>query len=102
MKISVKKNISDISSLKLQVADLEQRNQTLETQLTKIDLMSRKNNLLLHGLAETNLNENTKVLVRHFFENALKLHNAEEITLVAVFRIGKPPHPTTWLKCMSP
>ena len=93
-EVECKKNSSEIIQLKVNISKLEEQNQDLQKQITRLDLQDRKNNLLI---PETCPNENTEGTAQRFLKDNLKISNPEGVSYEVVYRIGKPPHliPTT-------
>ena len=89
-KKQCKENTLEIVNLKLDIANLENSNKKLKEQVAQIELENRKKNLIIQGLAETGLNEDTVEQLHDFLRN--KLHITADTKISGVYRLGKPPH----------
>jgi DNA repair exonuclease SbcCD ATPase subunit len=69
------------------IEKLELKNITLESKANDLEARSMRENLLFHGIAETN-GENCETLVKSFITDTLNIK--EQITLDRAHRIGKP------------
>ena len=65
-----------IKSLEKKVAHLEKENKRLDSELDTNQMYSRRNNLIIHGIAETR-DENTDALVINFLKSELNLSLTE-------------------------
>ena len=72
-------NSNEIENLQKRVVDLELENKLLHNQVNKLENYSRKENLIIKGLAETGPNENTLEVVISFFNHNLKMNDAEKL-----------------------
>ena len=85
-------NSAEIERLQKKVTELEHKNQTLESQITKLEDYSRNHNLIIKGLPETRPKENIEHIVRDFFAKTLKVSNVGSMRFSCIHRLGRPPH----------
>ena len=87
-----KKCHSDVERMKLQMVETQDINKNLENRVIQLELVNRKQNLIIHNIPETGATENTSELIKDFLHDNLKLSNTDPIVPETVFRMGKPPH----------
>ena len=90
-KANCEENTKEIVKLQHRVSELEKKNCLLEDNLSRLEDYSRRNNLIVKGIAETGPNEDCRELLGDFLSNALNIPHSQ-IAVTNVHRLGKPPH----------
>ena len=85
-------NSKSIDNLQKRVKELEWKNGQLQNWVNKFEDYSRKDNLIIKGIAETGPNENASEVAVDFFKDNLKVPEAHKIGINNAHRLGKPPH----------
>ena len=93
-KVKCEENSKEIETLQRRLREAEQKNEELQDQVNKLEDYSRKDNLIIKGIAETGPNENAHDLVVKFFKDSLMLSDPKSVVINNVHRLGKPPHLT--------
>ena len=74
--------------------ELQNKYKQLHERLISFESQSRRDNLLIDGIAESGQKESPADclrLVKNFFDKKLKLQNVEDIRIVRCHRLGHPP-----------
>lgn len=91
LRISMGRCTDDVRALQSGFAEIDSRLRYVEYKTIDLEATSRQNNLLFHGLPETNRYgeyEDVEALIREFIVNLLKMEAGNTMDLQSVYRLG--------------